>query len=304
MKKNFLFLILAVLTGCSVLTESQLKNINAFGASAKNYSGFPGEIFKKKAALRFNEALLRTTQLPTADLIKENLQNAQTAYDRALQLSDKFDLSLRLIQQYAGLLTGLSSGNFVENLNDNTTELGENLGALIETYNAKLPAKLPAGISGAFSKAVFLAGERLTKNRQAKSLKNLIPQGDKLVQATVKNLVEVFETDAPSLKELLEGDRASFINSYTNIVLSNRAKVDYNSIRRYAQTLAGYDNLEAMRKQCIDAANKLAAAHAQLNKSIEKKRKLPEIFTETQDFIASVRALSKTFDALSNTMQS
>lgn len=300
MKKTVLiFMAAALLSSCSVLTDSQIKNINAFSTSAKSYSNFPGEIFKRKAELRFNEAILRTTQQPSADLIKENLKNAQTAYHTALQLSDKFDLSLQLIQQYAGLLEKLSSGNYIEDLNQNTTALGENLSGLLQTYNAKLPARqLPVGIGAALSRAIFLAGERLTKARQAKELKTFIPQGDQLIQTTVKNLIEVFETDTPSVKELLEGDRTAFVNSYTNIILSNTAKVDYNSIRRYVQTLDAYDNLETMRKQCVEAAGKLAAAHAQLAKNITTKKNLQEIVQETQDLIASVRGLAKTIAAL------
>lgn len=301
MRKLFPFFLVAALSSCSVLSDSQIKNINAFSTSAKSYSNFPGEIFKQKAELRFNEALLRATQLPSPDLIKEHLKNAQSAYNTALQLSDKFDLSLQLIQQYAGLLTKLSSSTYVENLTQNTTELGENLGGLVQTYNTKLPNHpLPAGIGAALSKTILVAGERLTRSRQAKELKAFIPQGDQLIQATVKNLVEVFETDTPSVKELLEGDRATFVNSYTNLILSNPAKVDYNSIRRYVQTLEDYDNVETMRKQCIEAAGKLAAAHAQLTKTIETKKNVQEIFKETQELIASVRGLFKTVAALHN----
>ncbi len=299
MKKYLLFFIAAALGSCSVLSESQIKNINAFGATAKSYTYFPSAVFKQKAELRFDEALLKTTQMPTAALIKENVANAQSAYNTALQLSDKFDLSLQLIQQYAGLLEKLSSGSYVESLGANTAQLGENLTGLVDIYNGKMPnSPLPAGLGAALSRAVFLAGERLTRTRQAKELKTFIPQGDRLIQATVKNLVAVFETDTPSVKQLLQGDREAFINSYTNIILSNANKVDYSSIRRYADALADYEMLEAMRRACVAAAQELAAAHAVLAANIRKKAELKEIFTETQRLISSVQELQKLFGAL------
>ena len=301
MRRYLFILLLVALSSCSVLTESQIKNINAFGASAKSYSGFPSTVLERRAALHLDEALIRTVQLPTPDQMKENLKNAQNAYNKALQLSDKFDLSLQLIQQYAGLLTRLSANNVVENLDKNTTELGENLSSLVETYNARVPNnKLSAGVTALLTKAIFLTGERLTRSKQAKALKTFMPQGDQLVQANDKNLVDVFETDMPSLKSELQDERTTFINTYTNVVLANPSRVDYNSIRKYTEALADYDNLEAMRKACVAAARQLALGHAQLAANIKTKKTVPEIFKETQDLIASVRSLYKLYQGLHN----
>jgi hypothetical protein len=302
MNKRLFILAAVALSSCSTLTESQIKNINAFGTSAKSYSAFPSEVFRQKAVLRFNEALVNTTVMATPNLMKQSLDRARTTYSRELQLSDKFDLSLQLIQQYAGLLAKLSSESFVENLEKNTTDLSENLSSLVTTFNTKLPgSKLPDGVATGVSRAIFLVGRQLTRSRQAKELKRFIPQGDVLIQATAKNLVDVFETDTPSVKMLLEGDRTAFINTYTNLILSDSSKVNYNSVRRYSEALTDYDNLEALRQQCVAAARQLAAAHGKLNQNIAKKTELREIFKETQDLIASVRELSKLYKALHNT---
>ena len=44
-------LLCLLLSGCAVLTDSQVKNINAFAACAKGYSAFPSTVVKPYAEL-------------------------------------------------------------------------------------------------------------------------------------------------------------------------------------------------------------------------------------------------------------
>lgn len=289
------------LNACTVLTKSQIKNINAFATSAKSYSSFPSEIIKKRSELVLQERLVGASQLPNADQIKVSIENAQKNYQFQQQLSDSLDLSLRLIQQYATLLTKLSSPVYVENLTKNTTELNENLGDLVKTANTKLPNKIPTGVGDAISKAIFLVGENLTKSKQARALKEFIPQGDTLIAITAKNLTDALSIN---LKDLLASDKQRFINTYTNTVLVKPERVDYFSLSHFSSSLNNYDNVEQLRVKCIEAANKLAIAHSRLKVSIQTKHNLTEIFHETQDFIVSVQGLFKIVSQFTSTSQS
>lgn len=286
--------------GCSVLTPSQVKNINAFATAAKKYSYYPGEVIKKRADLVLEEKLVGAIQLPP-DQIKVSIANAQKNYESQQKLADKFDLSLRLIRQYASLLDKLSSAEFVEDLTSSTNDLNDNLSGLVNIANEKFSGRIPAKTGGAITKAIFLVGERLTRNKQAKALKEFIPSGDTLIKITVKNLTDALNTDLP---DVLAGDKEKFINTYTNNILVKESKVEYNSLRQYLVALNNYDNLEQLRKKSIEAAEKLSAAHAKLYASIGTKSNLKEIFQETQDFIISTQELYKTFDQLSFNGQS
>src|SRR6185295_17399676 len=109
MKKKYLFLLfggLVLFNSCSVLTKSQIKNINAFATSAESYSNFPSEIIKQRADLVLEEKLLGSIQL-LPDQIKKSIADAQKNYDSQLLLADKLDVSLQLIQQYSSLLAKL-----------------------------------------------------------------------------------------------------------------------------------------------------------------------------------------------------
>jgi hypothetical protein len=284
------------LSSCTVLTNSQIKNVNAFAGSAKSYSDFPSEIVRKRSDMAFQEKLAQAVQLPSAQ-IKQMVDDAQSTYKTQRKQADSIDLSLKLIQQYAILLSKLSSPAYVEDLSKNTAALNENISSLVKEANTALPNKIPANVGEALTKAIFLVGERLTKQKQAKALKEFIPQGEILIQTSVKNLTEALQGD---LSQVIALDRKKFINTYTNAVLNNTSKVDFNSIQFYANTLSDYDNLDDLRKKCITAAEKLGKAHTKLNASINEKMEVTDIFEETQDLIRSVQDLFKTFKELSS----
>jgi len=291
-----IFFSLIVLSSCTVLTNSQIKNVNAFAGSAKSFSDFPSEVLRKRSDLVFQEKLVAAIQFP-ATQIKRAVSDAQSNYKSQRKQADSIDLSLKLIQQYSTLLSKLSSPAYVEDLTKNTDELNENISDLVTEANKVLPNKIPANVGAALTKAIFLVGERLTKQKQAKALKEFIPEGEILIQASVKNLAEALRGD---LSQLITMDREKFITTYTNAVLDKPDKVDFNSLQFYANTLSDYENLEELRKKCIDAAEKLGKAHTKLNASIKNKMEVTEIFQETQDLIRSVQDLFKTFKELSS----
>jgi len=299
MKKIFWFFFFSVVVlfySCAVLTKSQIKNINAVAVSAESYSNFPSEIIKKRADLVLEEKLIGSILLQP-EQIKKSIVKAQENYLLQQQLADTLDLSLQLIQQYASLLRKLSSTGYVENLKNNTDDLNENLGDLVKIANAKLPNKIPPNVGNAITKVIFLIGDKLTKIKQAKALKEFIPIGDTLVKITVKNLVDALSADLPAL---LASDKEKFINTYTNNIFSNENRVNSTSMSQYLSALNDYDNLELLRQECIGAANKLSIAHSKLNSNIRSKSDIKEIFQETQDLIVSVKDLFKTFRKLSS----
>jgi hypothetical protein len=308
MKISFTICLLSalLLSSCSVLTDSQVKNINAFATTAKSYSTFPSEVFKQRANLHLNNELLQASQFTDPAIIARTVTNARTHYKAATELSDKFDLSLQLLQQYAGLLAKLSSDNYVIDLTANTTELNENLSNLVTTYNSKAERKLPVGLGQQISHAILLVGKRLTRSKQAKELKRFIPAGDALIKTTTDNLIEVLDTDSfigtdgmryLGLKSLIEKEKNDFLANYKNIVLANTQangnKVSYGSIQTYSNTITDYENLEALRQKTVTAATKLAKAHQVLTKEIERKKNMGEIKIEIQDLIADVQEMRK-----------
>ena len=281
---------------CSVLTKTQIKNINAFATAAEKYTAFPGEVPRQRAALFLEERLVQILKLSDPERIKLSIGKAVTNYETLLNSADKFDVSLLLIQQYASLLSILSATNFIDDLSSNTNTLNNNLGSLIKFANTKLTTKIPLSVGDAVTKVIFLTGQKLTMARQAKALKEFIPQGQILLTITLQNVEEVMV----ALQDLLAQDKTKFIDTYTATIFMDQSKINYISIRQYVTVINNYDNLELLRIQCIKASSKLILAHTKLEESILQKNNLMDIYRETQDFIIALQELYKIYGKITN----
>ncbi|MBN9382027.1 MAG: hypothetical protein J0H74_14765 [Chitinophagaceae bacterium] len=302
--------IILSLSGCAVLTDSQVKNINAFAAAAKSYSAFPSAVARQRAEFHLHSEItvVSQSQFADADDIARRMDSARKSYNNMIQLSEKFDLSLQLLQQYAGLLTRLSSDHYITDLNAPTTSLGENLSSLVATYNKKVKDTLPSSLGTSISKIILMAGRVLTRHRQTSALKEFVLAADTLVQVTARNLVSVLDgetfTDAagrplPSLKTLLSLEKEFFIQSYKRSVLSDSSRTSYWSIKFYYDELTAYDNTEALRQGVVQAAKSLALAHAELAKNVKQKKELKDIIGQTQQLITDVQTAGSAFSSLS-----
>jgi len=298
------------LSSCAVLTDSQVKNINAFAATAKSYSAFPSAVVRQRAEFHLHSEITVASQSQFADpdAITRRMASARKSYNTAIQLAPKFDLSLQLIQQYAGLLTKLSSDHYITDLNAPTTSLGENLSSLVNTYNSKAKDSLPAGLGNSISKIILMAGKVLTRHKQTSALKEFVLAADTMVQVTTRNLVTVLDgetfTDAagrsfPSLKSLLAEEKEFFIQSYRQSVLSDSSRTNYWAIKFFYDELTAYDNTESLRQGVVQAAKSLAAAHRELANNVKEKKQLKDIISQTQQLITDVQAAGSAFSSLS-----
>jgi hypothetical protein len=293
-----------MLAGCAVLTDSQVKNINAFAATAKSYSAYPSTVFRQRADFHLHSELIVASQFSDPDAIDHRLGSARKSYNSAIQMSPKFDLSLQLIQQYAGLLTKLSSQQYLTDLSSPTASLGENLSSLITVYNSKVKDTLPVSLSATISKVVLLIGKTLTRHKQTAALKEFVLAADTLVQVTTRNLITVLDgesfTDAngntfPTLQSLLATEKDFFVQSYKRVVFGDNTKINYESIKFYYDELTAYDNTEQARQAIVQAAKSLAVAHAHLAINVREKKDLKDIIAQTQQLITDVQSVGNIF---------
>jgi len=297
------------LSGCAVLTDSQVKNINAFAATAKGYCAFPSAVLRQRADFHLHSELVVASQFTDPDAIDHRLDAARKNYNSAVQMSSKFDLSLQLIQQYAGLLTKLSSAQYITDLSAPTASLGENLSSLVNIYNSKVKDTLPSGLGASISKVVLLIGKTLTRHKQTAALKEFVLAADTLVQVTTRNLITVLDgesfTDAkgntfPSLQSLLATEKDFFMQSYRRVVFGDHTRINYESIKFYYDELTAYDNTELARQAIVQAAKGLAKAHAQLAINVREKKDLKDIIAQTQQLITDVQSVGNIFAGLPN----
>ncbi len=292
--KKYLFLLIVVaaflLPACSVLSDSQITNINVFATTASHYNNYPSAVFKKRAGLHLEYQLLASIQLTDSTLLDMEINRARSNYDTLMALSAKFDLSIQLIREYAALLVELSSDKYTKGMNNSSGGLGANLDGLVSAYNGVSKDTLPAGIGGELSNLVWALGRRVTQSKQAAALKQFIPKGNILITSAINSLVEVLD----SLKLLVAHDKEAGIITFHKVIFNGRSITNsYVSIQQYYHWLVDFDNLEALREKCIVTARQLVKAHEALVKSITEKKDLPGLIKETQDLATDFQDLGK-----------
>lgn len=299
MRKNISFpcILIIVLYGCSVLSESQLTNIHTFATVAKRYSAFPGEVVRKSQQLQFNNNVLEASALADSSQIIHLLGIAKSQFEKGKTFSKKTDLSLGLIRKYASLLAQLSSNSYTDELGKNTKELSGDLNDAIGLFNDQLSVKIPGNVGKGIAQIIKTIGDRVIKNKQARALKKFIPIGDTLVQLTVVNLVSALEED---MKPLTDRYKATFQSDFRTIIFDHPEKIDYNLLQFYVKTNSDYEDVEVLRKRCISSAVKMASSHKELKDNIIKKKNLKELLGEIKDFISGVKELYETLSTLSD----
>jgi hypothetical protein len=298
MRKSILFSCIPVifLFSCAVLSDSQLKNIHTFAATANNYSNFPGEAVIKSQQLHYNNQIFEATAVIDSNQIKHFLESSKSELEAGEDFAKKIDISLQLIQNYAVLLEQLSSDSYTDDLGNNAQELSSNLDGAIKLFNAEVSTKIPDNVASGISQVITIIGDRIIKNKQAKALKKFIPIGDTLIQITTQNLVGALDN---SLKPLIKRYKNTFRDDYQKIIFNHIDKIDYNLLQFYIKTYADYADVESLTDGCISAAKKMASAHGELKVEMMKKQKLPALLKETKDFISDVKKLYKILTSLS-----
>ncbi|RYG05840.1 MAG: hypothetical protein EOO02_02540, partial [Chitinophagaceae bacterium] len=92
-------------SSCSVLTKSQVKNINVFAETTGAFADFPGELIRVRADLVMEERIVAALQMPDEVEIKNTISDAQKNYKIQRRIADSMDLPFQLLKQYAVLLT-------------------------------------------------------------------------------------------------------------------------------------------------------------------------------------------------------
>lgn len=320
--KSILFSFLVLGSGCATLSKSQLNEVNAFGQLTCNFSNYPGTVVGTYNRVHQLQEIYRANSLGQPEAHFNALVQANDFKKITDPFSEKIDLSLKIIDQYAKGLVLITSTKHTNNLDTATAKFGTNLDGLVTAYNKVEPgASLPTGIGAAVAAAITFGGEFYIRSKQAEDVKQVIPLGDKIIEKMANNLLEflgpVDSKDEKGLQYMISQEKISVGNNYKAYLGLNRDEISINKDsakykgyikhERFAsigddkeclQMLQDLDAAEALRKQCIEAVTNLRKAHAQLLKDIQEKVTLKEYAQELQDYSADVKNIYTTIHAI------
>lgn len=308
------YLLIILLASCAPLTKTQVKTVNSFAQASKNFSAYPSKIMVELANVRLKRGVYFANSIENPRLHQQELDSVYRFQKNELALTEKTDITFKIIDKYAQSLVLLTSDKYVDDLRTQTVRFGIDLDSLTNLYNAKdFGQKVPTSIGSAISQVVAFGGTQFIKRRQAREIKKFVPRADQLIGVMTDNLIQFL--DSKNIYTLIQNEEQGvgdnylsflrqsrtvstmFGNKDTMVMASNTKSLISNDLE-YLKMRETLDNIKELQKETITATKALRKAHAKLLDTVKERRKLQGAIAEVQELYAGVREVQKTIEKI------
>ncbi len=292
--KNFPYFIflLFLLGACSTLTTSQIAAVNEFGKTTEEFSAYPAKIMTELADIRLTRGLYFASTLEDPQLHITELDSifSQKEYDYAV--SQRIDVTFRIIDKYARSLVLLSSEEPIESTEKYAAGFGTGLDSLVTLYNSlDHTAQLPTGIGNVLNQLLYSGSRQYIKSKQAKNIKRFVVEADSLVAVMTTNLLDYLQSS--TIEELIAHEERMIRRDYLTYLQQTETNT-FNSQKDYLNLKDKVKNTKLLQEQTIEATKELRETHRKLLQVIQQKHKIGETIKELQDFQQHVLAIRNT----------
>jgi hypothetical protein len=207
------------LSGCAVLTPSQVKEVGRFAQATEGYGALPGAVISMYGQVAEENRLLAVTGYTfragdrTADQALEDMKSARQRHREFTAAAKQADEALESLNLYASALTILASDDFTLSLDESATAVGKSLDKAIAGYNDSYHKNLSL-IGSVAAQGVRGAGGFYLRRKQTILLKDYVERADPLIEALTRDVEDMIgERVYPHLKDLTGRVEREFINS-------------------------------------------------------------------------------------------
>jgi hypothetical protein len=310
MKNSYLILLVkSFACGCSTLSRTQIKAVNFFATTSKNFSAYPSKIMTGLADIRAKRGVYYANSLDNPRLHLQELDSIYSFKKENYAISAKVDITFKIIDKYAQSLLLLSSDKYVTDLQAQAINFGADLDSLTVTYNAiSLVNKVPTSIGAAVGQLVAQGGKQFIMSKQAREIKKFVPAAGQLIEVMTGNLLEFLQSS--TIDELINNEEYGISSSYlsylrqirtvssavtgrdSTIFSSNTKSIIANDFD-YLALKTSLDAVKTLRQETVAATKKLQKAHNKLLSLIESKRTLTSTVPEIQQLYEEVNEIKK-----------
>jgi hypothetical protein len=289
-----LFFVLLGLSGCSVLTPSQVREAKKFAVAAENYDTLPGAVVEAHGELRKWEQLYVAAGFIPNELALVQIENALKEKKQALGLGKQADVALAVLNNYAQLLVLLTSDGFTADMSDEADDVGKRIDKGLELYNDVFKQDL-SGFGGIVGGSIRGVGGIMIKRRQTKALRAALIAADPVIEELSEKVTSLIDQYLPGENGagfILESER-DLKKRFVSNKQSSIAKSPFFSVVQTADMLEYSREALSLAHQARKAIVSLRGAHRDLMQSLNEKGKLTSA-------IESVKVLSKEVKAASD----
>jgi hypothetical protein len=189
--RQMLLLLLAVVTvglaGCAVLTDGQVAAVNQFAEATKGFGTSPGTVITAYATLRGERALLESATRTDGGVAARDLENGLRQETGLESQAAASDAAMGVLDDYAQMLSLLSSSRFTDDLQNQAIALGGSIDSGIATFN-KLSGSQVGSFGDIVAGIVRGAGGIWIRHEQDKALVAAVTQAKAPVDALTMNV--------------------------------------------------------------------------------------------------------------------
>jgi hypothetical protein len=295
-----LLLVTAFLSGCAVLTPSQVKEVGRFAEATQGYGTLPGAVISMYGEVAEENRLLAVTGYTfrpgdeTADQALKDMKSARQRHREFNAAANQADEALQILNLYASALTILTSDDFNTSLDESATAVGKSLDKAIAAYNDSYQKDFSL-IGSAAAQIVRGAGGIYLRYKQTVLLKEYVGLADPLIEALTKDVEDMIqEKVSPNLKDLMTRVEREFINS-----ANHHGKLDLGTVVRINQIFYRLEGAESLADSAVSSAKRYREAHRALKEALGKKQDLKgviEQITVLADEVKAARKLKEKFE--------
>lgn len=309
---NYILAISLLMGSCASLTKTQIHSVNQFAQTTREFSAFPGKIMTELADIRVKRSIYYVNSFSDPKLHIEELDSIYSQKIFDYRLSQKVDITFKIIDRYAQSLFLLSSDKYLKEIDKQGKDLGIDIDSLITLNNSIEGAtRIPSGIGAAVSKLIVLGGKQYIKVKQAKEIKKYVSQADTLISVMSANLLEHLQSK--NIDELIKNEERAIKRSYLSylqqintetrtwtigktdtLVSISGTKSTIDNDRDYLDLKNRIDGVKQLRQKTIKATIDLRKAHKKLLREIQEKKDLKQSIKELKELHEEINDLNKT----------
>jgi len=289
-----------LLSGCAVLTPSQVKEVGRFAQATQGYGTLPGTVISMYGEVAEENRLLAVTGYTfhpgdkTADQALADMKSARQRHREFTAAANQANEALEILNLYASALTILTSDSFTASLDESAIAVGKSLDKAIAAYNDSYQKNFSL-IGSAAAQVVRGAGGIYLRYKQTVLLKEYVGLADPLIEALTRDVEDIIrEKVSPHLKDLTARVEREFINS-----ANHHGKLDLNTVERINQIFYRLEGAESLADAAVSSAQRYRDAHRALKEALGKKQDLKgmiEQITVLADEVKAAQKLKKKFE--------
>jgi hypothetical protein len=280
------------ITGCAVLTNSQVQEVKRFSEATSAYTQLPGTLARSYGTLLRDCDLLTISRhefnANDPEGVNEAWDKIVSAYGKEQELGaagENMDSALNVLKQYSQILSQLVADDYTNALGKSSEHLGTSLDNSINAYNKQATNPLP-NVGGPIAGAIRFAGGLYIRNRQAQILRDVIKEANPLVQGLmvdVRNIAEKMAKDYESYE-------TTHLETPFKEIVKEKGKLEVTTIQAVYDDLSRARAGKALAEKVEKAATTYAAAHQALVNKTRERKDLKELIAEIQTLRDEVKA--------------